>query len=155
MEELMGLLSQYGETGEEFTEEQLRNLSKLLKQTSKNVSGKLHEILLKKADEVKGRLLTLQPFTDDELVYAAWTRCECGAGMAYPKDIGFHGSWICSEQMTNPKRWTNYDNKTYKTEDGKLHSKDLPFSFWSVKSEGQPSANGATTRPKGETENGA
>jgi hypothetical protein len=76
--------------------------------------------------------------TDAELVYAAYARCPCGAGMAYPKGIGGHGFWDCSAILTG---------RAYISGEVK-HTDRLPFVFWKVKSEVQPSVNGATTRPK-------
>lgn len=79
--------------------------------------------------------------TDSEIIYAATARCQCGAGLAYPKGIGAHGSWDCSDILTGraaPKG----------REDSKLHSDRYPFVFYEIKSENQPSQNGATTRPK-------
>lgn len=73
---------------------------------------------------------------DSELIYAAMARCHCGAGMAYPRGIGGHGFWDCSGILTG--RAMAGEN---------THCARLPFVFWSVKSESQPSANGATTRP--------
>lgn len=81
-----------------------------------------------------------QKFSDDELVYAANARCSCGAGMAYPKNIGMHGSWHCSDILT-------FRAATKDSADSVGHTSPLPFSFYSVKSENQPSACGATTRP--------
>jgi hypothetical protein len=75
-------------------------------------------------------------FTDDELTYAAYARCLCGEGMAYPKKGAPNGYWDCSAILKGTAR---QDIK---------HEVKLPFAFWSVKSENQPSAGGATTRPK-------
>lgn len=77
-------------------------------------------------------------FSDAELTYAAVARCECGAGYAYPKNSSIHGRWICSSIL--------------KAEDKALpptrHSAELPFAFYDVKSEGQPSADRKSTRPQ-------
>jgi hypothetical protein len=74
-------------------------------------------------------------FTDADLVYSAGARCDkCGAGMAYPKDCDPHHQWTCSNVL-----------KGVGTDKG--HTA-LPFCFYEVKSEGQPSAHGETTRPK-------
>jgi len=35
-------------------------------------------------------------FRIDELRYSRTARCPCGAALAYPRDIGMHGSWYCS-----------------------------------------------------------
>lgn len=75
-------------------------------------------------------------FTLDELLFASHERCECGAGFAYPKGMGMWGSWNCSAILLG------------RAEKGSTHSSAMPFSFYEVKSEDQPSANGATTRPK-------
>lgn len=75
------------------------------------------------------------PFAPSELRYAATVRCpQCGAGLAYPLDSGPLAAWYCSERLLNP----NDENSGHET---------FPFAFYSIKSEDQPSANGATTRP--------
>lgn len=75
-------------------------------------------------------------FTPEELVYSAFARCKgCNAGLAYPKGCGPRHYWDCADVLTgkiqNP---------------GKEHVQ-FPFMFYDIKSEEQPSANGATTRP--------
>jgi hypothetical protein len=76
-----------------------------------------------------------------ELVFAAASRCPCGAGLAYPKNVGMHGSWDCSDILRGLAKPKGHP-------ESKQHSAAMPFIFWEVKSEGQPSANGATTRPQ-------
>lgn len=75
-------------------------------------------------------------YSDDELVYAAYDTCPCGAGLAYVKnanlDVG--GYWDCSNIL---KGIQNNDI---------MHTSELPFAFYEIKSENQPSAYGATTR---------
>lgn len=78
----------------------------------------------------------------ERLVYAARERCPCGAGLAYDpahEDEGspHHGPsfWDCSAILLGAART---DVK---------HTAQLPFAFYEIKSEGQSSANGATTRP--------
>lgn len=80
----------------------------------------------------------------DRIVYAATSRCPCGAGLAYDpvaEDKGsvfngpLSGYWDCSAIILGT------------ADKGVQHSARLPFAFYSIKSEGQPSANGATTRP--------
>lgn len=93
----------------------------------------------------------------ERLVYAAHSRCPCGAGLAYDPagasggypdeskgekqaDTPFKGSyggyWDCSAIILG-------------TADSNVkHEAQLPFAFYEVKSENQPSAGGATTRPK-------
>lgn len=78
--------------------------------------------------------------TDDELVYAATARCKCGAGLAYPYGIGGCGYWDCSEIL---KGRAVHSGKPGAVQ----HTARLPFTFYEVKSERQPSARGATTRP--------
>lgn len=95
-----------------------------------------------KRDAVEARVLGAwdnpkgsTPFTLDELCFAAAARCKCGHGLAYPKDCSFHGAWSCSGVLLG-------------TADKGVPHEYLPFAFYSVKSEGQPSAYGATTRPQ-------
>lgn len=86
-------------------------------------------------------------YQDSELKYSAYSKCACGAGLAYPRDgkqpdpnsFFVHASdWWCS--------------KILKGEDlgkeGDVKHQIFPFSMYEIKSEDQPSANGATTRPK-------
>lgn len=75
-------------------------------------------------------------FAPDDLTYAATARCPCGAGLAHPDESGIHGRWVCSAVLTGTA------NRAV------AHDLDLPFAFFDVKSEGQPSAGGATTRPE-------
>lgn len=78
-------------------------------------------------------------YTDDDLVYAAWSRCECGAGLAYPRGCGPHHHWDCSDILT--------DRAIPSGQPGAArHTDKLPFVFWDIKSEGQLSAGKATTR---------
>jgi hypothetical protein len=89
----------------------------------------------------------------ERLVYAATSRCKCGAGLAYdpfgasgghpeegendsPFKGVFSGWWDCSAILLG----------TADTQ--QTHTGQLPFSSYEVKSENQPSAGGATTRPK-------
>lgn len=71
----------------------------------------------------------------EQLLYAACTVCPCGAGLAYPPSTaGVHGEWACSRVLLG------------EVPAGDAHP-TYPFAFYEIKSEGQPSANGATTRP--------
>lgn len=78
-------------------------------------------------------------FTPEELVFAATSLCECGAGLAYPKLTSPHGSWDCSDILLG---------HALKADDpgSKTHTGRLPFAFYEIKSENQPSAYDATTR---------
>lgn len=113
-----------------------------LEAKEKVVKEKLHRIWDGKAEVVKSRLKQAKQgkgdFQLDELIFSAGARCEgCKGGLAYPKDIGMHGSWYCSEVLLG---------RAPTLEAGKYHD-ELPFMFYEVKSEQQPSANGYTTRP--------
>lgn len=75
--------------------------------------------------------------TADDLVWAATARCKCGAGYVYPNFTHSpHGHWLCSAYIlgTAPV--------------GSEHDCAKPFAFWKIKSDRQPSAGGASTRPK-------
>lgn len=74
------------------------------------------------------------PYAERALVFAAYARCRtCSAGMAYHRGIGMRGAWDCSAVLTG------------QAADPENHE-HLPFMFYEVKSENQPSARGATTR---------
>lgn len=100
--------------------------------------------------EVEGRLfikpaptarkIPKEVYTDEDLLYAAYARCECGAGLAYPKgyDLKDVNCYSCSDLLKGIRK------------SGVLHTPPLPFAFYEIKSEAQPSACGATTRSKQE-----
>jgi len=96
------------------------------------------KLYLKTEEEVDAKIKRCHQlkdqFNEDELLFAAYVRCPCGAGMAYPKGIGGFGAWDCSAILLG------------KADKDKTHEATLPFAFYNIKSEGQPSANGATTR---------
>lgn len=71
-----------------------------------------------------------------KLVYAATIRCPCGAGLAYRPGRGVEGYWDCSKILLGTA-----DPETQ-------HTAQLPFAFYEIKSENQPSARGASTRPQ-------
>lgn len=74
-------------------------------------------------------------YKPEELRFAATARCECGAGLAYPpKDAGISCYWDCSAVLMGMVQ-PGIEHPTY------------AFAFYGVKSELQPSAYGATTRP--------
>lgn len=86
-------------------------------------------------------LLTRRKTRKGALVYAATSRCPCGAGLAYPTDADpFTGAWDCSAILTGAAIPTGQP-------DAVKHTALLPFIFYAIKSERQPSANGRTTRP--------
>jgi hypothetical protein len=71
-------------------------------------------------------------FSDDELLYAAKNRCDCGAGLAYPRDCGMHWRWECSAILRG------------EAPAGTSHSGPFPFIFYDIKGEG---VYNGTTRP--------
>ena len=85
-----------------------------------------------------------------KLLYAATARCPCGAGLAYPPDgpgdetsphrWPFNGYWDCSAIWLGEAIESGQPGSVE-------HTDKLPFAFYEIKSENQPSANGATTRP--------
>ncbi len=121
----------------------LRNIISDLKGKLEPLEKELSEIYRLEEEKVAvkvERCLRLQDkFTLDELIFSATSRCVCGAGRAYPKNIGLRGSWDCSDILLG---------RAPIGEGGKQHDAPLPFMFYEIKSETQPSANGLTTRPK-------
>ena len=100
-----------------------------------------NEAYRKKQEELKSKNIS------ERLVYSAYSRCPCGAGLAYDpcyedKDsvfVGaFSGYWDCSEILLGTAK------------NSVQHTAKLPFTFYEVLSQNQPSANGNTTRPKNE-----
>lgn len=78
-----------------------------------------------------------------DLIYAAEARCPCGAGLAYEKDAGPYGDkavWDCSAILLDAAIPSGQPGSVQ-------HTGQLPFVFYDIKSEKQPSAGGVTTRP--------
>jgi hypothetical protein len=103
----------------------------------------------KEAQEAYNRELKEKDLAD-RLIYSAYDRCGCGAGLAYDplfedKDSVFvgplSGYWDCSKILLGTA------DQTVK------HTAQLPFAFYEIKSEIQPSVNGVTTRPSIEKNN--
>ena len=90
---------------------------------------------LKQSKTVKARIEQGDTFMAHELLFSAYSRCECGAGLAYPKNImdPMH-YWQCADVLMGELEFSD------------KHSL-LPFTMFEVLSESQPSAEGATTRP--------
>ncbi len=90
-----------------------------------------------KSDDFKARWQRFEHgehFTDADLIYSAGARCsKCQAGLAYPKGCDPWHQWTCSNVLKG-------------IGEDKGHEA-FPFSFYEIKSEEQPSARGATTRP--------
>lgn len=106
-----------------------------LRTTVKDATQALHERLRAKSSLIDMRIHDHGKFEDAELVYAATSRCLCGAGLCYPTNVSTHGAWRCSGVLTHRC-----------THDVGQHDV-FPFAFYEIKSERQPSAHGATTRP--------
>lgn len=99
----------------------------------------LSDIYLQEGKIIKARIEKAYngdgDFDLSELHFAATSRCVCGAGSAYPNRTLPNGSWHCSAiLMGQASREIAHDGAK-------------PFAFYEIKSEDQPSANGATTRP--------
>lgn len=123
--------------------EQLKKEIKSLENQIKPLQAKLDAIYRKEEKEVEWRIGMAKKghgnFRMDELIFASLARCECGAGFAYPKGVGVWGSWYCSDILRGKAETNSSEIK---------HSNCRPFSMYNIKSEQQPSANGATTRSK-------
>lgn len=95
----------------------------------------------KRGKQVRAELSALASAPDrnvtvDDLTWAATARCRCGAGYIYPTFLHDpHGHWFCSASVLGTAPL------------GSEHDCAKPFAFWNIKSDRQPSANGATTRP--------
>lgn len=124
--------------------EQLQNQIKQKKAELKPLEDKLRDIYKQEEEVARTRVTQAEAgkgdFKLDELIFSATNRCACGAGIAYPKDIGVWGSWICSDILRGLAIAAG-------KEGSKQHSSNLPFSMYEIKSEDQPSANSMTTRP--------
>lgn len=77
--------------------------------------------------------------TDQDLRYAAYKRCPCGAGLAYVPG-GEDKCWDCSDILLGRAIPTGQPGSVE-------HTGKLPFIFYEILGEQQPSAKGATTRP--------
>jgi len=94
---------------------------------------------------VKGKM-TMTKYTDSQLIYSATSRCRCGAGKAHPRETNPLGNWECSDLLTgraelDPDRLDQ-------------HTGAMPYTFYEVLSEDNPSAMGKNTRYKMITLNG-
>lgn len=88
------------------------------------------------------RTSLMKIYTDNELRYSAGARCDCGAGLAYAKGKSFEevSCWDCADILTGRALKKDPECKS-------KHTGKMPFAFYEVLSEDQPSARGATTRP--------
>lgn len=80
---------------------------------------------------------------EKRLIFAARARCVCGQGMAYDPDS--EGS--PDSVFLGPSAWECSGILLGTGDKSVEHTPPLPFSMYDIKSEGQPSAGGATTRP--------
>lgn len=100
--------------------------------------------LWKKTTEAERRAkLRAKPVKDKKLVYSAYSRCDCGAGLAYDqRDVnsnGRGGAWDCSDILTGRAVRSGLPGSV-------THSDRFPFAFWSIQSERSVRSRGATTR---------
>lgn len=88
---------------------------------------RFREFSNKAAEEVKSRIARadagLGDFTPYELLFSAAAHCVCGAGLAYPEDIGVWGGWSCSAILMG------------QAQAGTEHSPAYPFNLYDIKSE--------------------
>jgi hypothetical protein len=92
---------------------------------------------------------------NERLIYAATSRCPCGYGFAYDP-TGELTTDKSESPFRRPHQWECAGTLLHvagELEDGlrqwvakATHDHPLPFAFYELKSENQPSANGATTR---------
>lgn len=80
----------------------------------------------------------------DRLVFAARTYCHCGHGMAYDplNEVGRDES----SPFKMADRWTCSAILLGIADQNLVHQDPLPFAFYELESENQPSAGGQTTR---------
>lgn len=116
--------------------EQIRPLEKELNSILNDEQRNVEEKIIR-CDQLKDK------FTEDELVFAATARCNCGAGLAYPKGVGIHSYWLCSDILLGIAIPNGQEGCA-------VHDSGYHFSFYDIKSDQQPSAEGRTTRRKKE-----
>jgi hypothetical protein len=82
------------------------------------------------------------------MTFAASSRCPCGAGLAYDETcveepFKIPSYWDCSAILLGKAVPSGQAGSVQ-------HTDRLPFAFYEIKSENQPSAKGASTRPRDE-----
>lgn len=116
-------------------------MSEILIEKEKALESELASVRKKMADEHQAKLKSTA--VADRLVYSSHSRCPCGAGLAYDplfedENSVFKGPlsgyWDCSAILLGV------------ADQSVTHTGKLPFSFYDVKCERQPSANGTNTR---------
>lgn len=98
-------------------------------------------------------------YTVAELLYSAGARCACGAGLAYPldhNDARELSAWVCSRVLLGEVEIAGASSApsgffapVERPDVAGVVHQGFPFASYEIKSEGQPSARGATTRPAG------
>lgn len=105
----------------------------------------IRQYFVEKDQRFREREKTNPVYTDEELVYAAHSRCKCGAGLAYVKGCPANHYWDCSAILKG-KGVGGVDG-------GGEHSSPKPFAFWKITSELEfNEGEGITTRPKPENQ---
>jgi hypothetical protein len=115
------------------------------KERIKPLEERLNALYRTQAEECEAKrkkaLLLQDSFTLDELVFSAEARCQCGAGLAYPKNIGGFGSWDCADILLGRAKPIGHP-------ESKGHDGAFPFAFYNILSENQKARTGGlTTRP--------
>lgn len=120
-------------------EQEIRDQIKALESKIKPLEAELRNIYIDKVNTTEKRIKDAENLKDkfelNELLFSSHSRCMCGAGLAYPEGIGINGHWYCSSILLG------------RAKGGTSHDSPFPFAFYEIKSENQPSAMGATTRP--------
>lgn len=76
-----------------------------------------------------GRRKPRKPFKAKKLVFSRYTRCICGAGLAYGSRHGDRATaWDCSDILTGVAIPSGQP-------DAVMHSDTYPFVFWDIKAE--------------------
>ena len=123
-------------------ETELKEKIKKLEDQLKPLKNELNTIWNDQANDANKRIeLAIKgrgDFKPDELVFSAYTKCQCGKGLAYPKNISPFGAWYCSDILMGLASTGN---------ESKIHDRNFPFNLYEITSEYQPSAKGQTTRP--------
>lgn len=115
---------------------------RLLRQRASALQAEAQALFLEAEELATAEILALP--LPEQLIYAATARCMCGAGLAYNRaTAGVRGSWKCSATLLYDTAAPERQAETKAA----AHTNPLPFAFYEVKSENQPSAGGATTRP--------
>jgi hypothetical protein len=114
------------------TDEQLAAAELQHDEAEKIISAYYQERL----DAFEGRLKANPVFTDDELIYSAYSLCPCGHGLAYPAACGPNHYWDCSAILKGT------------ADQSVKHTGQLPFAFYDVKAERMGRTTRGVFRPK-------